>query len=102
MVKIELELTDEEYIDLLKTIDVAAFVYSKLADFVDDKYKQKLKVVDNLMNKFLSFTDNKLVKRFYTGDINIDDERKYKDFFKKLSVLDDINEYDKFVVYDET
>ena len=102
MVKIELELTDEEYIDLLKTIDIAGYIYSSLADFVDDSYKPKLENANKWLETFLSFTDEELVKKFFRKEINMDDERKHKDLFQKLDVLDDIREYEKFVVYDET
>jgi hypothetical protein len=102
MVKIELELTDEEYIDLLKTIDIAGYIYAILSDLVDDSYKPKLENADKWLETFLSFTDDELVKKFFRKEIDIEDEKRYKDFFQKLDVLDDIYAYEKFIVYDRT
>ncbi len=102
MVKIELELTDQEYENLLKWLNMATYVYSTLTDFVDDKYREKLDWIDKLIDKLLEFTDNELMKKYFKLDFNIDDEKKYKNVFDKREVLNDLNEYDKYTVWDET
>lgn len=102
MVKIELDLTEKEYEDLLKWLNLSSYIYAELTDFVDDKYKEKLNWINNLIDKLLEFTDNKLMKKYFKLDFNIDDESKYKNIFNKWDVLDDLDEYDNYTVWDKT
>jgi len=102
MVKIELELTDEEYLTLLKNLDVAGYVYAHLWDFVDEKYKPKADMINHLMEKFFQFSDDEIMKNFFRKDLSMLEEEKYKKLIKKWDVRDDVNKYDKYVVRELT
>ncbi len=92
----QIELTKEEYKTLLRSIDVASFVYGVMGDMVDEKYKKQSKEIENLTDKVLEKADEYGVSEFVE---NFDGKNILSDDYSN-EILYDVTEYEEYSFWD--
>lgn len=93
----KVELTKEQYKNIIHFLGITSFIYGPLGDFVDEKYKKGSDDIDKIEDYLLNFAqdfDCQNITEKFDGRNVIKDEESDK-------YLDVIREYDDYIFWDE-
>lgn len=92
----KIEINKKQYEELIRGLNVSSFIYGTMSDFVDDKYKKDIKIIEEVEKEMLryakDFNFGKNIEKF-EGENTL--RERYLD--RNLS---DLNDYDEYITYE--